>query len=224
MRMLLAVPTRGRPANVDRLLLAMEETCCGEVDVVLGVDADDPCLRDYLGFLRPGVAIDVRPDLRHVVPWLNELVMPRVDSYSIVGHLGDDNVPVTKGWDVRLMEALQQKPFAFPNDLYPREPGSLACHIFMRSEIVRALGFFGQPRFKHMCVDAAWTAWGQACGIAYLDDVIVEHRHFSSGGAAIDDTYRRSSALMDEDREAWRIYQEDPEGLTKDITTIRGAL
>ena len=95
-----------------------------------------------------------------------------------------------------MMEALGKTPFAFGNDLYPRTPGELPCHIFTRSEVVKALGYLGAPCLRHMWVDVAWKQWGKACGITYLHDVIIEHLHFTNGKSQPDASYAASSALM----------------------------
>lgn len=215
--LLVVVPSRGRPHNIARLREAMGQTCRGDTTLLVGLDADDPALPGYA----PG-ACAVRGGLRQAVAWINELAVPRAGSYRFTGHIGDDNVPRTVGWDVRIMEALGKTPFAFANDLYPlRAPGSLACHIFCRSAVVRALGYLGPPMLRHQYVDNAWTAWGQATGITFLEDVIIEHMHWGAGKASTDDSYRESAACLQEDAANFAAYCSDPEGLARDIRKIR---
>jgi hypothetical protein len=210
--LLMVIPSRGRPQNIERLLDAMAATCEGQTDLVVGLDADDETLGDYPG-MNGDAAFDgkvhyvVRENLRKVTAWCNELAVPRAQDYRYIGHFGDDNLPQTPGWDVQMMNALEQTPFAFGNDQYPgRAPGTLACHVFMLSEVVRTLGYFGPPEIAHMYVDVAWQAWGQACGITYLHDVNLEHRHYTTGRSGLDDTYRNSYAGTGADLASWHSY------------------
>ena len=216
--LLLVVPSRGRPANLGRLWDAMQKTCRGDTTLLVGIDNDDPTWWVY----PDGPEYVVENGLHQVVAWINHLAVPRTGEYRFIGTIGDDNVPLTDGWDVAMMTALEKTPFAFGNDLYPfRPPGALCCHVFCRSEVIDALGYFGPPVLRHAYVDDAWMAWGTACGITFREDVIIEHLHYTSG-APNDDTYARSLALMTADQAAFVTYCRD--GLAADITTITAAV
>jgi hypothetical protein len=217
-RLAVVVPSRGRPGNMKRLWDAMCGTCRGDTRLTVGLDGDDETWGQY----PLGPKYEVRSGLRFVVAWINELAVPRSQYCAAVGTIGDDNLPATRGWDLRIMKALEAAPFAFANDLYPREPGSLCCHIFMRSEVVRALGYMGPPRLRHMYVDVVWMAWGLATGIIYLDDVIIEHLHFTAGKAPADESYRLSTGLNPEDLQNYHAYCRDPQGLNEDIRKLGG--
>lgn len=214
--LLLAVPSRNRPASIARLWDAMSNTCRTDTELVVGLDEDDPRRPEY----PPGPEYEVRAGMHQVVAWTNELTVPRASRYRAVGAIGDDNVPHTDGWDTAIMAALEKTPFAFGNDLYPRAPGSLCCHVFCRAEVVQALGYFGPPGIRHMYVDVAWMAWGVACGITYLPEVIIEHLHYSSGKSPADESYAASTALMATDLAAWHAYGRDH--LNEDITKLGG--
>jgi len=214
----MVVPSRGRPGNIARLRDSMSETCTGDTTLIVGLDADDITRGSYPA----DVVYEVRDGIRKVTAWCNELAVPRAKDYRYIGHFGDDNVPRTPSWDTRIMAALEHTPFAFANDQYPsRQPGTLSCHIFMRSEVVEALGYFGPPSIAHMFVDVAWMAWGTACGITYLNDVLIPHLHYTSGGSAHDATYATSLAGTAADLEAWLAYCSSGE-LNKDIRKLGG--
>lgn len=216
--LLLAVPSRGRPGNIARLRDAMAETCQGDTTLIVGLDTDDPARDSY----PKDVGRVIHPDLHKVTAWVNELTVPRAGAYRYLGHVGDDNLPQTPGWDTQLMAALEETPFAFGNDQYPtREPGTLCCHVFMRSEVVKTLGYFGPPSIAHMYVDVAWYAWGTACGITYLHDVLIPHLHYTSGRAAHDQTYAVSFAGTSADLDAWHGYSRSG-GLNADIGKLGG--
>lgn len=215
--LLLAVPSRGRPGNITRLRDALKATSTAETDLLVGLDDDDPTWRDY----PDGVSYRSRPDLHKVTAWTNYLVSLELGNYRAFGQVGDDNVPATPGWDTAIMEALEKTPFAFGNDQYhSREPGTLCCHVFMRAEVVKTLGYFGPPSIAHMYVDVAWMAWGRACGITYLHDVLIPHLHYTAG-APHDATYANSYAGTGADLQAWHAYSRGGQ-LNADIRKLGG--
>lgn len=218
----LLVPSRGRPHNIARLIEAMDTTCRGGTTLVVGVDDDDPSVDDYLGFTSCSVV--VKSGLwGKLVSWLNVLALERCASYRFIGHIGDDNVPRTVGWDVRIMESLERNMFCFGNDLDPgRDPGSLSIHIFMRSEVVKQLGYMGPPSIQHMYVDPVWYAWGKATSIEFLDDVVLEHMHYSLGRSPMDESYQHSTGLIPTDCTNYNDYCEDPDGMNADIRKLGG--
>jgi hypothetical protein len=214
----LLVPSR-RPGGAARLWQSMQDTCAGNTTLMLGVDADDPALEQYPA--GPGYVIS--DGLRYVTAWVNYLAVLTLGSFEFIGHIGDDNTCDTPGWDDRIRDALGRQPFAFANDLYPREQGSLSCHIFMRAEVVRTLGYAGPPEISHMYVDVAWMAWCVSVGHEYLGDVILPHHHYTLG-APHDDTYARSYARTAADLAAWHAYahRDGPGGLNDDIEKLGG--
>src|SRR4029077_7566207 len=129
----LLVPSRRRPLNVARLWGKMREACAGSTTLLIGLDADDP----QRGAYPAGPGYVIQDGLRYVTAWVNHLALMTYGQFDVVGTIGDDNIPETAGWDDRIRDALTRQPFAFANDCYPREPGSLSCHIFMRSDVIK---------------------------------------------------------------------------------------
>jgi hypothetical protein len=218
----LLVPSRGRPQSIARLVDAMDKTCHGNTALIVGVDEDDPELPAYQAL--GGCHVIVRPSYRgRLVEWLNYLARQYHWPYRALGHIGDDNVPHTPGWDVRIMESLETNLFCFGDDLDPGRPaGSLSIHIFMRSEVVTKLGYMGPPSIQHMYVDPVWYAWGQATSIEFLPDVVLEHLHYSLGRSTKDASYEHSTGLIPRDCEAYNAYCDDPNGLNADIRKLGG--
>jgi hypothetical protein len=217
----LLVPSRSRPGNIARLWDSMQKTCTpGTTALLVGLDADDPQREAYPA--GPGYVI--QDGLRYVTAWVNHMALMTYGQFGCIGHIGDDNTCDTPGWDTAILRALERQPFAFANDLYPtRPPGSLSCHIFMRAEVVKALGYFGPPEISHMYVDVAWYAWCLAAGHEFLGDVLLPHHHYTLG-AGHDETYARSYARTADDLRAWHAYsrREGPGGLNDDIAKLGG--
>jgi hypothetical protein len=203
-----------------RLVDAMDATCRGDTRLVVGLDQDDPA-RDEYEFDGRCVVI-VKPGLHHrLVDWLNVLAGLTASRYKCVGHIGDDNVPRTVGWDVRVVESLRHHMFCFGNDLDPgRPPGSLSIHAFMRSTVIKKLGYMGPPQIQHMYVDPVWYAWGTATSIEFLEDVVLEHMHYSLGRAPMDESYHHSTGLIPQDCTNYNDYCDD--GMNTDIEKLGG--
>ena len=118
--LLVVLPSRGRPHNLARLWEAMAATCEGDTTLRIGLDVDDPALADYQRFLyeHPAIQHEIRGSMQGLVTeWINTLSVPYTDEYRFIGHFGDDCVPRTKGWDVQMMKALEETPFAFGDDM-----------------------------------------------------------------------------------------------------------
>ena len=211
------VPSRGRPHNAERLAEAFEKTCRGDTRLVFGLDEDDETRWDYFDLECEAL---VNRDLRHrLVEWLNFLASFRAEPY--IGHIGDDNVPWTVGWDVRVMESLKRNQFCFCNDLDPgRVPGSLSIHIFMRRSVVDTLGYMGPPAIQHMYVDPIWYAWGKATSIEFLEDVELPHLHYTLGHAPSDESYEHSTGLIPTDLVRYQTYCDSY--LNQDIHKLGG--
>ena len=215
MRLLVATPSKWRPHNIARVWGAMQATCRGDTDLIVGLDTDDETRRAYPA----GPIYAVRDGLqRHVTAWINELVMSRLSEYDAVGHFGDDCVPRTEGWDVRIMAALGKTPLAFGNDLSATDKGNLPTHVFMRSAVARKLGYFAPPVFRHMWVDFAWLAWGDAAGITYLPEVVIEHMHFGEGKSGKDASNELSREYVQPDLDVLHRYVGGR--LAKDVARI----
>ena len=75
--LLMVVPSRGRPGNIQRLWDAMQATCTADTTLLVGLDDDDP-LRDAYP---QGPQYEMRPGLRQVVGWINMLAVPRADDF-----------------------------------------------------------------------------------------------------------------------------------------------
>lgn len=219
------VPSRGRPGNIVRLIMAMREHNRGDTTLLVGLDADDPTLDEYLALDFPEVQLDIQSGLRRVVPWLNHLALRHVDEYRFIGHFGDDNTITTVGWDARVIDTLDAMGgvgFCFGRDLYPGRPdGSLCCHIFQTSEVTRRLGYFALPTVAHMYCDPCWLAWGSATQIKYLHDVVLPHLHYSAGLSEQDESYSESTACIPADLEAFNAYCDDG-SLNADIRKLGG--
>lgn len=197
----------------------MDATCRGDTQLIVGLDDDDPTLDAYP---TPGCGTMIGSGLHHDFPgWVNALAAVHVSEYRFVGMIGDDNVPRTEGWDTRVIESLAEHNFCWADDLDPgRAPGSMSMHIFMRSDVVRKIGYMAPASIRHMYNDVVWFAWATATSGEFLSDVVIEHLHYSLGKSPMDDTYQHSTASIPENCRQYNDYCDD--GMNADIKKLGG--
>jgi len=214
--LIVITPSRGRAARLREMVEAVHSTALGDVAVVAGLDHDDPALPDYEADAPYRYVVGPRQSL---CAWTNTLALAALASNTeapprYLASLGDDHRPRTKGWDRKLIEAIEAMDgpgFAYGRDLF--QDKNMPTAWVVSAEIVRAVGWMMLPCCAHMYVDAAVLELGRAAGrIAYRPDVIVEHVHPLAGKASWDASYRESNS---EDRyevdrmayDAWRANQ-----------------
>lgn len=195
--MLLLVPTRGRPENCVRLMNAVYRTACADmvnVDVLFCVDDDDPALAQYTRMILNHNLLIGSP--ARLGPWLNRVAPGQVSAYPVIGFMGDDHVPETPGWDERVLDALREAGpwgMAYGDDGYQGE--KLPTAVFMRSELIRHLGWMVPPGLEHLYIDNAWKDIGtRSGGLRYLPDVKITHLHYVVGAAHEDATYKAGNS------------------------------
>lgn len=206
-------------------------------NLILVVDSDDPHLGEYIDIpgrfmapsggkpLAPPDAIHVmvlRADETGSLTKATNTAAKRVwDDDVVIGHVGDDHLFRTPGWDRAMVEALREPGIAYGNDLNVRE--LLPTAPFISSAIPRALGWYALPACAHMYIDNAWKMLGQGLDrLRYLPDVIIEHMHPSVRKARDDEGYQRANAAWAADQRAFDLWLEV--GYANDMGRLRKAL
>lgn len=216
------VPSRGRPQNIARLIKGFEETAADleNTHLIVGVDDDDVTKDEYLKLAAPFLRIIVGPRLR-LAGTLNEIAVQHMDSYDILGFMGDDHLPRTKGWDDRMRADMVPMGVLYGNDLI--QGPNLPTEVFLDSEIVKRLGYYVPKGFIHLFLDNTWKTWGERVGtLKYLNDVVIEHLHFINGKAEHDAGYVEVNApeVWSADEVRYNTYVSSGE-LDEDIRKLR---
>lgn len=214
------VPSRGRPANVARLVEACKKTCRAGTHLMFGIDNDDPARDTYIHSMDWESSMLIR-DRMGLVAWTNYLAANQPD-VPYLASLGDDMVPITDGWDAELITAVEKMGggYAYPDD---KRRADIPEAVVVDARIVKALGWFALPSLSHWFCDDVWGALGKGAGrLAYCPDVIVEHRHPNVyPDAKPDATYDAAAATYLADAaeyRRWRLYQ-----MPKDVLTVKTA-
>lgn len=217
--LIVLVPSRGRPNDAKALLRCCQQTCIlPDTQMWFLVDESDQTSEQY-----PYHKI---VQSQGMISALNTGAMLSLEEDPFaIGFMGDDHRPRTVGWDECYVKALKAMGtgVVYGNDLLQRE--KMPTQVAMTADIVRTLGYYAPPSFKHLCVDLCWKDWGEGIGkIRYLPDVVIEHMHPLNSKVEWDDGYKRVNAKTvaeADNREYFRWKRED---LPRDVAKLRGLL
>ena len=190
--MVILVPSRGRPQNIEDLLFSLQETKTASELIVI-VDDDDETLDQYIE-LGCKVMMIAKQGKGMARP-LNFAANVFKDDYRHFAFIGDDHRPRTEYWDQKLIDALDEvgTGIAYGNDLLQGE--NLPTAVAMSGDIVMALKGMVPPGFIHLYLDNFWMQLGRDLkSFIYLPDVIIEHLHPIAGKAQWDENYRSVNA------------------------------
>ena len=198
---LVIVPTRGRPdASVEFHKEFLQKSMIS--DLMFAIDEDDadsyPRIDDVLYEVNPRMGMNGT---------LNYVATKYADKYKYIAFMGDDHRVRTFGWDLVMAERIGSLGVAYGNDLIQGQ--ALPTSVMMSSKIIKAIGYMAPPKQKHMYLDNFWLDLGTRLNaIHYLEDVIIEHLHFSVGKSDMDSSYQETndSAIYNADKVAYDEY------------------
>lgn len=187
------LPSRSRPHNLQRLFDAWIKTGA-TTPVELCLDLDDPCWPEYAQMgMPPGWHLVMAN--RHGLSCLYNDNYKRHPNEPWYGFIADDVVPMTKDWDVRLIEEAGSNGMAVPAGGHDANG---APHFVLGGDLVREIGWLSLPDLDRLYIDTVWQDIAEARDVLKrVPDVVLEHRHFSNGKALLDDTYRKRNKFKD---------------------------
>ena len=223
-------PSRGRPGRLCDLVRACAETTAGRVRVLACVDDDDLAVESYREMAgMQGLILTTAPR-RTLSGWTNAAAGDLLAGEygkppAFLASLGDDHMPETADWDLRLADAAESVVgFAYGDDGY--QHGGLCTAWVACSAVVKAIGWMMLPTCEHMYVDNAVMELGRRAGrIAYVPRVKITHLHPKAGRAEWDHGYLRVNAQeqFDRDRAAFDRWRESiGGGFERDLNRLIG--
>lgn len=217
MTLAILLPTRGRPANLERFLEATIETA-DDWHLYLRLDDDDPAREEY-GEVLQGSPLNVsiyHGERTGFGPSLNELAgQADKDGMTHVGMFGDDVLPITPGWDTRLVEALgDDLGVAYGDDgLRKKHAPDLPTHYVTQTEVYRRLGYLSPPGIRHLFLDNVARDVGRHLRNFQYVPVSIRHLHPWVEGEQINDTTYaeggRNPVIRADDHVAYMRWGQD---------------
>ncbi len=213
------LPTRGRPANLERFINAVKDTA-DDWHLYLRLDNDDPEAAAYdevIDHYDPRITVSFGERVGFG-PSLNELAArAERDGVSHVGMFGDDVVPVDHGWDAALVEGLGDAlGVAYGDDgLRDKHQPDLPTHYVTQTEVYRRLGYLAPPTIRHLFLDNVARDVGRFLGNFMFVPVKIRHLHPWAEGEQINDTtYQeggRNAEIRKADRKAYLRWAANSE-------------
>ena len=207
-------PTRNRPNNCDRFIKSLYETTqyTGTLELLFYVDSDDPAKDIYKeieerwqnNFWR--VEFVIGEPMSVSKSW-NIIAKKSLGDIMIMGN--DDLVYKTVRWDSKLMARLLEldNPYylSWFNDGIN---GNRHCAFpVITREWYETLGYFSPGVFNFGYNDTWVYDIAKRVGkLNYMNEILVEHLHFSVGKSNMDDTYARNRS-----QEKGNLYRKDKE-------------
>lgn len=190
--LLVICPTRERPKKLARMYESFLKTTNEKTVMILCIDAEDQT--EYSNYYCP---ISIEPHKTNT-QIINDIFnkYPNFKYYSVTN---DDFVYHTPDWDTMLMS----EGVNFGEDSTKRE---FPVTSVIDGDLVRAIGWLQCPRVDYLFGDTVWDVLAeQAKCKYYFPDVLIEHRHFLFGTSELDETYKRTNAKaqFDKDRQGF---------------------
>lgn len=159
------VPTRGRPENLARLLKSLGRHA--SVEVIIGLDADDPYVPDYVAKIA-----EIAPDYPLIIvaqrhPTLGALInsLAAKSSGAWMAAVPDDYVLMTPDWPEKLLADCAQLPrrmgVVYLNDSL--HPEFTAFPVISRFAY-NAIGHYLNDSFPYWFGDTWWDEIGEMMG------------------------------------------------------------
>lgn len=214
------VPTRGRPANIRKVISAWDFTNAWDhADLVLVADADDPEIGGYrllqqeLDHPDTGQSLVTLIEIPSWLPMVHKLdaaARDLAERYWAVGFAGDDHLPQTMGWAKRYLDVLHElgSGMVYGDDGYQGK--KLSTEWAITADVIRALGRMVPAPVEHMyCDNSMMDLYGQAGALRHLPEIRIEHMHPVAGKADTDDQYQRVNHRdqFRKDRQAYELWQ-----------------
>ena len=202
------------------------------VEILLYIDDDDPEFKNYKSrianfekkFGYNSASITLGPSIG--VPRAANILFNKstADVFLISN---DDQVFIDHGWDARLDKEI----INFPDNIYciwfndKWESQNFCTFPILSRKWIETLGYLQFPFFEHFFTDA-WI-WMLAKAIGrdhYIDDIVIEHRHWKTGKSEKDATYTKHLTTEGKSRHARdrsvidkfeRYFHADVEALKK---------
>lgn len=233
MKLLTICPSRNRPELLKRMLDSFNKTKSEWTDIVVYVADDDLKLKEYEPVLQ-GVRhiIGPRRPLVEVINYIACEYMPGIEYYQEVN---DDHVYITDKWDEKLIGKIEYGGNKFGmawgrDGMSNTDLPNLPTAVAVSGTIVRALGYFFPPAFKHIaCDDALLDIGNRTHTIFYNPEVMIEHVHYyaienGKHKALLDDNYKSiyNEAVLKEGRQLLHEWRNN--NMEQDIERLNNAI
>jgi hypothetical protein len=209
-RLLVRMPTRGRPEQALRVLGLYRELAGMPIQMEVVIDEDDPSMLDTRVLQRLN-ALDCVVTVGAHRNKIEAVNGGRLTEWDILVLASDDMVPVSRGWAVDVVDAMEQHfphldGLVYFSDGYAHER-CITLPIMGRRLWQQFGSVVYTKQYKSLWCDLEQTELLRAMGrLAYVDKILIEHRHPVTRKARTDALYDHNGIYNDADRQVyeWR--------------------
>lgn len=205
-RLLVRMPTRGRPALALEALAAYRNKAGCAVQIEVVIDSDDETMQSA-EVLQRLHALECTVTSEFYLSKIEAVNGGRVKEWDVLLLASDDMVPVADDYALRVLAAMEQHWPHLDGALYFDDgfQGRGLCTLpIIGRRLYNQFGYVYHPHYKSLFCDLEQTElWTQLGRLTYVDEKIIEHRHHIWGKAEIDATYERNDALEGVDKETY---------------------
>jgi len=179
-KILIILPTKNRLKDFEIFAESWVKTTEGRSDVLVAINFDDNTYDD-IKEKYPFIYEKVNPG--SVLEILNQMSVKYSKEYKYISFMEDDCNFVTEKWETSFINKLKDigdYGIVWGDDLVNRD--YIVGLPFLDSKIIDVLGYMSPPEIKYLWVDHFWKKLGADLGtLFYFSNIIVEHRHYSTG-------------------------------------------
>lgn len=180
-RIAILIPTRERLDDFIIFAESWKNTTTGLSDVIVRIDNDDKTYEE-IKHKYPDFIYEYGERLPFL-DILNEMAVKYSKTHQYVGFMEDDCNFNTPGWEDIFRDKINEigdYAIVWGNDLL--NTSNIVGLPFMNSTLVERLGFMCPPQIKYLWADYFWKHLGtELKSLHYFPNVIIEHRHYSTG-------------------------------------------
>ncbi len=205
-RLLVRFPTRGRPTQALAVLEKYRTMAGVPVTIEVILDDDDTSMlaADVLQRL---IALDCVVTVQSARGKIAACNGGRAKDWDVLVLASDDMVPVVDSYAARVLAAMEKHFPYLDGAIYFSDGhhGANLCTLpIMGRRLVEQFGYVYYPEYQSLFSDTEQTVVLKALGrLTYVDETIIEHRHYVWGTAPKDALYHTNETYWDVDKAAF---------------------
>ncbi len=210
--LLIRMPTRSRPAQALEVLAKYRELAMEHVAIEVIIDSDDQTCNNTQ-FLQQLADLDCVVTVGQHKNKIEACNAGRVEDWSILMLASDDMWPRARGFDQKIITAMERH-FPLLDGCLNFDDGFNKDHVRPGEPITNTLPIMGRhlyeeygrrvywPEYRSVYCDTEMSfLFNKMNRMAFVDEVIIEHRHFANSKARFDELYEFNSRHDGHDKE-----------------------
>lgn len=202
-RLLIRMPTRGRPLQALSILEKYRNLAGIPITLEVVLDEDDDVMLSGEVLQRLNALGCVITVGRHTNK-IEAVNGGRVKDWDVLLLASDDMVPIAEGYGAKVLKAMEEHFPHLDGVIYFDDgyAGKRTCTLpIFGKRLYDQFGYVYDPSYNSLFCDNEQTEVLQAIGrLVYIDEKIIEHRHHVTGLAKQDSLYDRNDAFWIEDK------------------------